>query len=435
VLDDKHVLNELDGSQAGKPSIRRYHYGTKVLAVTEGTSPPLYVLNDGIGSASDFWSASGTLSKSRQYDAWGNFRNGTAPAAGEAKVAYTGHQFDPETGWVYAKARYYDSGLGVFLSRDSYEGESEDAPSLHRFMYAEDNPLRWWDPSGYGNVGSDDITIPSDSPAPAAKPEEPVEDTLDYDLPDTYVPGKDEAKQAAAKRNADAKAGVEKRRKDERRDDSRRRAQAKCLLEGTCSPPPVETVEADDEPGTYEVDPAAERQATYAESRARMREVGETGQAVGETAFDASPVGVVKGVTEAPEDVKKGNIGVAIVKVLPVLLPVAGVVVSKGAGAAVKVVSRVWPKHHAWPQYLQGLAKQTLKKVPKHEHEQLHSALDKWMSGKYARAKGTEHFADMPTSRITQDLREFYEKAENGRWKYLLPDFEKAVKETLKAKR
>jgi RHS repeat-associated protein len=146
VLDDKHVLNELDGSQAGKPSIRRYHYGTKVLAVTEsaGTS---YVLNDGIGSATDFWSASGTLAKSRQYDAWGNFRNGTAPAAGEAKVAYTGHQYDPETGWVYAKARYYDSGLGVFLSRDSYPFGPTDAPNL--YLYARGNPLRYWDPDGY----------------------------------------------------------------------------------------------------------------------------------------------------------------------------------------------------------------------------------------------------------------------------------------------
>jgi RHS repeat-associated protein len=147
VLDDKHVLNELDGSQAGKPSIRRYHYGTKVLAVTESASTS-YVLNDGIGSASDFWSSTGTLAKSRQYDAWGGFRNGSAPAVGEAKVAHTGHQYDPETGWVYAKARYYDSGLGVFLSRDPYEGEIGDAPSLHRYMYAEDNPLRFYDPTG-----------------------------------------------------------------------------------------------------------------------------------------------------------------------------------------------------------------------------------------------------------------------------------------------
>ncbi len=150
VLDEKHVLNEVDASGN---SIRRYHYGTKVLAVTEsaGTS---YVLNDGIGSASDFWSSSGTLAKSRQYDAWGNFRNGTAPAAGEAKVAYTGHQFDPETGWVYAKARYYDSGLGVFLSRDSWEGLIGNAPTLHRYAYALRNPLRYWDPSGNGPCGN-----------------------------------------------------------------------------------------------------------------------------------------------------------------------------------------------------------------------------------------------------------------------------------------
>ncbi len=145
VLDDKHILNELDASGN---SIRRYHYGTKVLAVTEsaGTS---YILNDGIGSASDFWTSTGTLAKSRQYDAWGNFRNGTAPAAGEAKVAYTGHQYDPETGWVYAKARYYDPELGIFLSRDAHEGNIGNAPSLHRFTYAAGNPLKYWDADGH----------------------------------------------------------------------------------------------------------------------------------------------------------------------------------------------------------------------------------------------------------------------------------------------
>ncbi|MBI5544541.1 MAG: RHS repeat-associated core domain-containing protein [Deltaproteobacteria bacterium] len=148
VLDDKHVLNELDGSQAAHPSTRRYHYGNKALAVAEATGTS-FILNDALGSAGDFWSSTGVLKKARQYDAWGGFRNGTAPSASEPKLSFTGHQYDPETGWVYAKARYYDSGLGEWLSRDSYEGEIANAPSLNRFAYAEENPLRYWDPEGY----------------------------------------------------------------------------------------------------------------------------------------------------------------------------------------------------------------------------------------------------------------------------------------------
>ncbi len=126
VLDDRSVLQELDASKSGSPQIRRYHHGTNVLAVTEspGTafvSGTSFIVSDGMGSASDFWSSSGTLARARQFDAWGGYRNASAPASGEPKAGYTGHQYDPETGWVYARARYYDSTLGIFLSRDPYQ--------------------------------------------------------------------------------------------------------------------------------------------------------------------------------------------------------------------------------------------------------------------------------------------------------------------------
>lgn len=153
VLDDRSVLQERDASKTGSPQIRRYHYGTNVLAVSEspgtafvpGTS---YVVSDGLGSASDFWTSSGTLSRARQFDAWGGYRNAAAPGSGEPKAGYTGHQYDPETGWVYARARYYDPTLGIFLSRDPFRAVISDVPSLHRYAYANGNPLRYTDPTG-----------------------------------------------------------------------------------------------------------------------------------------------------------------------------------------------------------------------------------------------------------------------------------------------
>jgi hypothetical protein len=48
----------------------------------------------------------------RKYDAWGQYRNDTAPLSNEPKLGFTGHQYDPETGLVYARARYYDPDLG-----------------------------------------------------------------------------------------------------------------------------------------------------------------------------------------------------------------------------------------------------------------------------------------------------------------------------------
>ncbi len=53
---------------------------------------------------------------------------------------------------VYAKARYFDPELGRFLSQDSYLGELTEPPSLHRYLYAADNPTRYVDPDGHDYI-------------------------------------------------------------------------------------------------------------------------------------------------------------------------------------------------------------------------------------------------------------------------------------------
>ncbi len=49
-------------------------------------------------------------------------------------------------------ARYYDPEYGRFLSRDEMEGKLDSAPSLHRFVYANANPLRYTDPNGHNSM-------------------------------------------------------------------------------------------------------------------------------------------------------------------------------------------------------------------------------------------------------------------------------------------
>jgi len=148
VLDDKFVLQEASGA-AGHAAYRRYHYAKQPLSVSDSGQGTRFLSNDALGSVSDLTTTSGTLYSKRQYDAWGQHRNNTAPAANQPKLGFTGHQFDPETGLVYARARYYDTEIGRFVSRDSYEGEIGDAPSLHRYAYAAANPLRFTDTNGH----------------------------------------------------------------------------------------------------------------------------------------------------------------------------------------------------------------------------------------------------------------------------------------------
>nr|AYM53998.1 hypothetical protein [Pyxidicoccus sp.] len=152
VLDDGFVLQEADGSQTSLPTKRRYHYGKRPLGVTDVgvANETRFLATDALGSVTDAVTTQGsTVVAARQYDAWGNHRNGSAPGAGDFKLGYTGHQLDVETGLTYARARYYDSQLGRFISRDSYEGQLGDAPSLHRYAYAHGNPLRFIDTSGF----------------------------------------------------------------------------------------------------------------------------------------------------------------------------------------------------------------------------------------------------------------------------------------------
>lgn len=42
-------------------------------------------------------------------------------------------------------ARYYDPGNGRFQSEDQYAGQSIDIASHHRYSYANNNPLKYWD--------------------------------------------------------------------------------------------------------------------------------------------------------------------------------------------------------------------------------------------------------------------------------------------------
>ena len=61
---------------------------------------------------------------------------------------YTGHYWDKESSLYYAKARYYDPFTARFTQSDSFLGNIDDPPSLHRYFYAHANPTFYTDPTG-----------------------------------------------------------------------------------------------------------------------------------------------------------------------------------------------------------------------------------------------------------------------------------------------
>jgi RHS repeat-associated protein len=56
---------------------------------------------------------------------------------------------DSVTGLYVFGSRYYDPSIGRFVTQDSYAGILSDPSSLNCYVYAQDNPLSFTDPTGH----------------------------------------------------------------------------------------------------------------------------------------------------------------------------------------------------------------------------------------------------------------------------------------------
>ncbi|PAU63845.1 RHS repeat domain-containing protein, partial [Pseudomonas indica] len=63
-------------------------------------------------------------------------------------VGYTGHAQDKASGLVYMGARYYDPVIGRFMAVDPVGFQDQNPQSFGRYLYANNNPLRFLDPDG-----------------------------------------------------------------------------------------------------------------------------------------------------------------------------------------------------------------------------------------------------------------------------------------------
>jgi RHS repeat-associated protein len=91
-----------------------YPFNGQAAAMREG-STVTYLHDDHLGSVSLATSSGGALSSQQEFDPWGKVRSG---GVGQTGLNYTGQRLDG-TGLLYYHARYYDPGLGRFVSADS----------------------------------------------------------------------------------------------------------------------------------------------------------------------------------------------------------------------------------------------------------------------------------------------------------------------------
>ena len=91
--------------------------------------------------------AAGRVRNYYRYDAFGGMLAGEEGVSN--RIRYTGQQYDEISEQYYLRARYYNPVVGRFLQEDVYEGDG-----LNLYAYCGNNPVRYYDPSGYASTGN-----------------------------------------------------------------------------------------------------------------------------------------------------------------------------------------------------------------------------------------------------------------------------------------
>lgn len=114
-----------------------------------------YYHYDGHGNVRFLIDSDGNITDSYSYDAYGNLLQKKGDT--ENDFLYTGEQYSENTGLYYLRARYMDPSTGTFTSMDSWPGSLTDPVSLHKYLYANANPVTYTDPSGYFSLSIAEI--------------------------------------------------------------------------------------------------------------------------------------------------------------------------------------------------------------------------------------------------------------------------------------
>jgi RHS repeat-associated protein len=130
-----NVILELDLNGAAKA---RYAHG---LGIEREDVPggQFFYFKDGHGDTVQLVGSNGTVHNTYETDAFGN---STQTGTKRNVYVYAGEYRDAETGLIYLRARYYDPGVGRFISEDPVRS------GANWYAYGANDPVNFFDPTG-----------------------------------------------------------------------------------------------------------------------------------------------------------------------------------------------------------------------------------------------------------------------------------------------
>ena len=165
-----------------------YTRGFELISRREGSTASYYVYDGGL-SVRALTDETGAVTDTLVFDAFGNATEKTGTT--ENPYGFQGEEQDA-TGLYYLRARYMDPSTGTFTTMDTYAGSLSDPMSLHKYMFANANPVKYCDPSGHFTMTEQLLTcalIGEVTSSVLYYVELFTTDNIQYDNPEDYIFG------------------------------------------------------------------------------------------------------------------------------------------------------------------------------------------------------------------------------------------------------
>ena len=145
--DANSMTAETDPSGAVKATYTYDDKGNPVSMTRNGNN--YFYQTNSHGDVVTLTDSSGQVVNTYTYDPWGKVTQESETV--ENPIRYSGYLYDSETGMYYLMARYYDPGIGRFLTRDMLDislMKKRSPLNFNRYAYCNDNPVSSVDKDG-----------------------------------------------------------------------------------------------------------------------------------------------------------------------------------------------------------------------------------------------------------------------------------------------